>query len=61
MTDLARPNVYVLLTDDVLERELLDLERIASQPGFRLAPQPTQNFYLGKLDQARAELERRRT
>ena len=54
-------SVFRLMEISTLAAAIRDLERVASQPGFEYAPQPTREFYLQSLDRARAEIERRRT
>jgi dGTP triphosphohydrolase len=61
MTTMTMPTIYSLMADDVLWASARDLERIVSQPAFRLTAASTQNFYLEKLDQVRCEIEKRRT
>lgn len=56
-----RPNVYSMMADPVLERAVADLERACSQPAMQSAPAAIRVGYLDALDQARAELDRRRT
>lgn len=58
-----RPSVYALMSDNVLERAVANLERIVSQFPYSSGPiaDAVRAGYEAALDQARAEIERRRT